>query len=136
MTALPAGAGADTSAKAPPPVVPLGRYRDTNFITGLRGWAAFGVFLAHSGAGGLAQQGWLAAQFVDLGRFGVDVFFVIAGFSVMTSYAACPDFRTYLIQRLLRIAPLYWCVTGAVFAAYHWGDTYLKIDRATSLNLL
>ena len=58
---------------------------------------------------------------MDLGRFGVDVFFVIAGFSVMTSYAACPDFRVYIIQRLLRIVPLYWCAICVIFVAHHWG---------------
>jgi exopolysaccharide production protein ExoZ len=48
------------------------------------------------------------------GAFGVDVFFVISGFIMAYLCAAKPD--RFFQRRLLRILPLYWTATVAVFA--------------------
>jgi exopolysaccharide production protein ExoZ len=49
------------------------------------------------------------------GAFGVDVFFVISGFIMAYLCAAKPDH--FFRRRLIRILPLYWTATAAVFAA-------------------
>lgn len=50
---------------------------------------------------------------------GVDVFFVISGFVMMSSVPAHPsrgDWRTFLLRRVVRIVPLYWFMTGLKLA--------------------
>lgn len=54
-----------------------------------------------------------------LGQVGVDGFFAISGFLIVSSWHRTPRWRTYLLARCLRILPAYWvclAVTALVFA--------------------
>lgn len=50
---------------------------------------------------------------IGIGEFGVDIFFVISGYVMMLSTAA--GSQQFLLKRLIRIVPLYWAATLAVF---------------------
>ena len=82
-------------------------YGDTNFITGMRAFAAFGVVMIHAGGAGFRALGDIGNNLADLGRTGVYVFFVISGFSVASSFATSGGYFDYLNKRLWRVAPLY-----------------------------
>ncbi|GAB3652501.1 acyltransferase family protein [Ramlibacter alkalitolerans] len=106
---------------------PWKSYGDTDFITGLRAYAAFAVILVHSGGAGLRQLGSLGQHIAGLGATGVYVFFVISGFSVAASYNASASYPEYLARRLLRIAPLYyvWLLIAAATAGLsYWGHQF------------
>lgn len=64
----------------------LKEYPGTNFITGMRAWAAIGVVLIHCGGAGLRSWGYIGNNIADMEKLGVYVFFVISGFSVTASY--------------------------------------------------
>lgn len=108
-------------------------YGDTNFITGLRAYAAFAVVFIHAGGGGLREFGTIANHIVDLGAQGVAIFFVISGYSVSVSYNTSKGYWDYLNKRLWRIAPLYYFWIGiAIFfgtTATFWLQQY-----STSVN--
>jgi peptidoglycan/LPS O-acetylase OafA/YrhL len=57
-------------------------YGGTEFITGLRAIAVFLVFLIHSGGGGLREVSEFLNTFVNFGKYGVQIFFVISGFTI------------------------------------------------------
>ncbi len=82
-------------------------YGATNFVTGMRAWAAIGVLLIHSGGGGLRNFGDLGNNIADFGSTGVYAFFVISGFSVCHSYLSSLNFQSYMWKRLARIVPIY-----------------------------
>lgn len=88
-------------------------YGDTDFITGLRCIAATMVIVIHTAA--LRDFGTLGGIVTDNGRFGVQIFFVISGFSIARTYRSAGAFRPYFARRLLRIAPLYYLVVTTVF---------------------
>ncbi len=50
---------------------------------------------------------------IGIGEFGVDIFFVISGYVMMLSTAT--GSHQFLLKRLIRIVPLYWAATLAVF---------------------
>ncbi len=82
----------------------------------LRALAALAVAAYH------ARQ-WSGGGF-DIGRAGVDVFFVISGV-IMWRVAKGPEARApvFLWRRMTRVAPLYWLVTLVVAAvALAWPD--------------
>jgi len=86
----------------------INHYKSTEFITGLRGIAALLVFLIHSG-GGLRSLSPVANAFVDWGKYGVDIFFVISGFTIFYQfYEKGYHLRYFLMQRILRISSPYW----------------------------
>jgi len=93
-------------------------YGDTNFITGIRAYAAIGVVLIHSGGAGLRDLGVLGNHIVDLGRTGPYVFFVISGFTVAQSIKLSDSFKSYFLKRFFRIAPLYyfWLVVTIIMS--------------------
>lgn len=82
-------------------------YGATNFVTGMRAWAAIGVLLIHAGGAGLRDLGTFGNRIADFGLTGVFAFFVISGFFVCYSYLNAHNFKAYIAKRLLRIAPLY-----------------------------
>lgn len=93
-------------------------------IQGLRAIAALLVLVSHSL---FALNGFLAAHDLSVGLtvpggFGVDIFFVLSGF-VMVYIAQQglngPGARTrFMVDRCVRIIPLYWCATGALLALF------------------
>lgn len=87
----------------------LRSYEQTNFITGLRALAVLGVFLIHSGGGGLRELSPMWNTFVDWGKYGVDVFFVISGYTIFYQiFHAKYNVKYFLMQRITRISAPYW----------------------------
>lgn len=120
------------------PALPKKNYGDTNFITGMRAFAALAVVLIHSGGAGFRELGNIGNNIADFGRAGVYVFFVISGFSVASSYANSSCYFDYLNKRLWRVAPLYyfWLATSILLGttATSWQEQFsVDID---SYNLL
>lgn len=73
----------------------------------VRCFAAIQVAICH-----IWNDGWLPSWFVDLGGFGVDVFFVLSGFimslTVKTSFSTKSENSSYFLKkRLVRIFPTY-----------------------------
>ena len=66
----------------------------------LRFIAAFSVMMVH-------------LPVFKFGAWGVDIFFVISGFIMM--YITEHNNKNFLIKRIIRIVPLYWLLTLAVF---------------------
>ena len=95
-------------------------------VQALRALAAFAVAVLHTAdeAGGLhgtpgrSPWPWLDALPLEAG---VDLFFVISGFVlVWSSWDAFGSLRAvppFVARRLLRVAPLYWLLTGATILA-------------------
>jgi peptidoglycan/LPS O-acetylase OafA/YrhL len=110
----------------------LRSYGDTDFVTGMRAYAAFAVVLIHAGGAGLRQFGELGNRLADLGAAGVYVFFVISGFSVAASHATAANYTQYLRRRMLRIAPLYyvWLLLASIMV----GETYWSREFGVPLD--
>lgn len=70
-------------------------------IQAMRGLAALSVIFHH-------------IAFIENGSFGVDIFFCISGFIMM--YVTHISAEKFIIKRLIRIVPLYYCITFATFA--------------------
>jgi peptidoglycan/LPS O-acetylase OafA/YrhL len=83
-------------------------YGDTDFITGLRAIAATMVVMVHTGA--LADFGAMGQAITSAGKYGVDIFFVISGFTIAKTFTEAKDYRSYLTRRVMRILPLYWFI--------------------------
>lgn len=101
-----------------PPLI--GSFAGTQYLTGLRCYAALAVFFIHSGGLGLRTSPIAPAFFnrvVDFGKYGVVVFFVLSAVTIAMSIDNSPKFNylTYLAKRFLRIAPLYYLVLAAAF---------------------
>lgn len=112
----------------------------------LRGIAALMVFAAHL-VGAERDYGGgetLLPQFLEMGVTGVDLFFLISGFVMV--YVTWPlgegprevpsgrfsQARTFLINRVSRIYPLYWILTIALLILYA-GKLYF-FDEVTPIN--
>jgi peptidoglycan/LPS O-acetylase OafA/YrhL len=85
-------------------------------VQALRALAAMAVVLTHAAAIwpalGLENRG-----LFSYGRYGVDLFFVISGYImalIASRRQASP--AGFLVNRIVRIVPLYWLLTCAVFA--------------------
>jgi exopolysaccharide production protein ExoZ len=95
------------------------KYGDTDFITGLRAYAALAVVVRHTAA--FAAFGDIGVNLSKSGDTGVVMFFVIAGFSVATSYQQIGAFGPYLARRLIRIWPVYMLAIVTIFFALRAG---------------
>lgn len=81
----------------------------------LRALAAFIVVFPHLGTV-LAPTG-LTDDSMVFGQFGVDLFFVISGFMMMYTCVVKPvGPGLFAINRIIRVAPLYWLLTFLTFA--------------------
>jgi len=74
----------------------------------LRAFAALAVVYSHS----VIQVSGFEQYLLDVGSFGVDIFFVISGFIMV--YIAKPDDKpaAFIVNRIRRVVPLYWFFTG------------------------
>lgn len=90
-----------------------------------RGLAALGVVFHHSAISvdALVSKipAWLISIF-ERGFLGVDFFFVLSGFIIMSSHyddeKSVAALKTYGIKRFVRIFPPYWPVSIALILAY------------------
>jgi peptidoglycan/LPS O-acetylase OafA/YrhL len=97
-----------------PPAEPSPRATLRN-IQALRALAAMMVVCVHLQA--LAAMGGAPPNATNTGNAGVDLFFVISGFIMVFTTGRKPQGPlSFFGSRLRRIAPLYWCMTLAVFA--------------------
>ncbi len=78
-------------------------------IQWLRFAACFGVVIFHASSH-------YGVPF-DVGQAGVDIFFVISGLIMWTITERPVGAGQFLTQRLVRIAPMYWMVTGLIAVA-------------------
>ena len=90
-----------------------------NNIQFLRAFAALNVVLGHSIVASLDYN--IAVPFFDVlqywGACGVDIFFVISGFvMIYTQWQRPRDAWNFFRNRLERIIPLYWILTGILLA--------------------
>ncbi|MDV0787663.1 acyltransferase [Citrobacter amalonaticus] len=98
------------------------KYNDTNFITGIRAIAVLMVFLVHSGGGILRDISPYVSGLVDSGMYGVQIFFVISGFTIFYQiYKSGYNYQQFLIIRLLRISIPYYPVLIIMFSLYYMG---------------
>jgi len=96
-----------------------------DFITGLRGYSAFGVFLIHAGGMGLREYSRFTNGLVDLGRLGVISFFVLSAFTICMSIDKDRfSFKDYMLKRCLRILPLYY--VAILVGTYLGGAEYYR----------
>lgn len=115
---------------------PIRRYGDTDFITGLRAIAATLVVFIHTGA--FADFGQLGLNITESGKYGVQMFFVISGYTIARTFLAARSYRQYILRRLFRILPLYYLLNALVvvlvlssiipsgyFADLYYGDISL-----------
>lgn len=105
-------------------------------LDGLRGFAAFAVFITHSAPQSdprllLQPLVWLA----NIGWAGVDLFFVLSGFLItgilLDQKGKSRYFFTFYWHRALRIFPLYLlllCITTVVGVFYGWPAWLLYVD--------
>lgn len=81
------------------------------FLDALRGIAALAVFLQHAVTAVTTHF----LPFIDIGRFGVLLFFLCSGFIIPASLERHPSAGTFWINRFWRLYPLYWVsIAGAV----------------------
>lgn len=108
-------------AAVPPTEVPRRRH----VVDGLRGFAAFGVFLHHATVthGFIAQGVWQLPPsrfFSMVGQVGVSVFFLITGYlfwAKLLSERGRPDWVALYIGRVFRIGPVYALAVAGMLAA-------------------
>lgn len=92
-------------------------------IQGLRGLSIFLVFLSHWYAGlsstGLypAAEDPLRVAWFNLGKYGVELFFMISGFVIIKSLRRHGEVTAFAIDRLARIYPLFAFLHVLVFCA-------------------
>jgi exopolysaccharide production protein ExoZ len=95
----------------------------------LRAAAALAVVVYH------ALQ-WLPPGGFDVGRAGVDVFFVISGFIMWSITAGAPGRPgAFLWRRFTRVAPAYWAITLVTAAACALWPAFLPQVRVTPSHL-
>lgn len=78
------------------------------FLDALRGIAALSVFFYHAGL--ISQFGPISvsAPFLNLGNFGVILFFLCSGFIIPFSLERQGSLRRFWIRRIARLYPPYW----------------------------
>ncbi|MEU8757864.1 acyltransferase [Streptomyces sp. NPDC048659] len=114
--------------------MPFGGTR-VDSLTGLRWFAAFGVFLFH--ARGYLKESTIAHEITAIGYEGVPFFFILSGF-VMAWVARPSDTAiNYYWRRFARIWPLLAVTTAGTVAlmAWWWHDPVSKTDIVWTLAL-
>jgi len=112
-------------------------------LTGLRGIAAFSVFLFHYSALhpgirldlSIPVLGWFLQLPLGLGFAGVDLFFVLSGFLLSLPFARAsltghprPATGAYLKRRLLRVFPAYYAQLLIILLAGAWFVTWRPVE--------
>ena len=83
-----------------------------DFLDALRGIAALGVIMTHTGAIGIHPDSEILKSIAVTGSRGVQLFYVISAFSLYLSLHSRLGERhlikKYFVRRFFRIAPLWW----------------------------
>jgi exopolysaccharide production protein ExoZ len=107
--------GAVACPRAPTAATPADTPVQLDTVQALRAIAALSVVGMHIPA-------------IEHGAFGVDLFFVISGFIVCHVAAADPG--RFLLKRAIRVVPLYWLCTLALFALAIVAPLWMGATRA------
>lgn len=81
----------------------------------LRGIAAMMVVFFH--ANGMTAE-YFGSTWSPFGAAGVDIFFVISGFIMWVTTGPSRTPASFIKHRIVRVVPLYWCVTLALFTSW------------------
>ncbi len=99
-----------------------------NNLQALRAIAALMVVLVHVGA--IAHLG--LGRSLDFGHAGVDLFFVISGYVMVHTIARRPiGPGGFLLNRIVRVVPLYWAFTIALYLLSLAGALVMQPERST-----
>lgn len=90
-------------------------YGDTDFVTGLRAIAALMVVVVHTAA--FDDVAFLPDGLSSIGKYGVQMFFVIAGFTVATNLNSGMSLKKFFLRRSFRILPPYFAALFVYMAA-------------------
>lgn len=120
-------------------------------IDQLRGIAALSVVLAHFAAYSFINNSHiptnsyievflkniLVGEYVNFGRFGVILFFVISGYVIPFSFPARNPIRGFIISRLFRLYPLFWAsLTAAIIVRFYAGHHVSIYDIFANITMI
>ena len=119
-------------------------YASTEFIIGIRALAVLMVFMIHSGGGGLVELFEYGERVVSLGKHGVDIFFVISGFTIFFQvYEKNYKIKNFILVRLARISIPYFplLIVFYLYLSYggQWSNYWaalLSNNEVSLMNLL
>lgn len=103
-------------------------------IQWLRAIAALSIVLWHTDL--VVKHVWLDAELASnatynfIGGFGVELFFMLSGYSIAMQVERVSEPREFLLTRAYRIYPLYWLFTGLMLVAYIVNPTLQLSARA------
>jgi len=110
--------------------------KSTHFkaLTGIRAIAAIMIFLYHN------RKYWKDDLHPELFRFcnelnlGVPLFFVLSGFLIANNYGIQPassfgHYKNYIMQRIVRIMPLYWLLLTCYYLDPRFGKFHFSIPH-------
>lgn len=95
-------------------------------IHGLRAAAALAVVLFHANASAAFYLGRDPLAWMALGKYGVDLFFVISGFVIYLTARVETNGVAFLARRLERVLPLYWFVVLAMACLAWIAPAYVR----------
>src|SRR4051794_9881937 len=114
---------ADATAATQPPGPPAARM---GWLDALRGFAALTVVWFHLSPLMLGNQRHLAImRHIDLGKYGVLLFFLVSGYVIPMSLERHGSLRRFWIGRLCRIYPAYLATIAIVVAIGAWRGALL-----------
>lgn len=94
----------------------------------LRGMAALAVVYLH-----VVSEAGLGLN-IGIGNFGVDLFFVISGFTM--AYAGRMAAAEFVVRRVIRIVPMYWLATLGTFVVARFAPALVQSASASVPHLL
>jgi peptidoglycan/LPS O-acetylase OafA/YrhL len=98
------------------------------FLDVLRGVAALSVVAFHLGNQGPVHTDWFGTfshSVLNLGAFGVLVFFIVSGYIIPASLERTGSVRDFWVSRGFRLFPVFWLVSAAVVVLYYTKLLYL-----------
>ncbi|NUR86950.1 MAG: acyltransferase [Nonomuraea sp.] len=99
------------------------------WLDALRGLGALAVVGEHLFT---AAVPWLRPTWINLGTYGVLVFFLVSGYIIPVSLERHGDLRAFWIGRIFRLYPLYLAVIGVVLALSWWMPLRAEVAREAS----
>ncbi|TDX61916.1 peptidoglycan/LPS O-acetylase OafA/YrhL [Methylosinus sp. sav-2] len=115
---------------------PSGAAERLEYIDALRGYAVLGVIAVHTSQAVIGFDGPLQAL-ASSGRYGVQLFFVVSGLTLMASWEARRDGAlAFYIRRISRVAPMFWLAIVAYLAIYGLRPRYWAPDGVSWADVL